>query len=111
MTICQIDWSDFDHPLATLLTQVTNPLDQVTTLLLTDIWARGWSNFDHPRRHMADPLTHMRDPLTHMRDPLYHMRDPLTHMPTLCSHGKGVRGCSIIVHSRRRSLTSPAVAF
>src|SRR6266478_1844833 len=97
MTICQIDWSDFDHPLATLLTQVTNPLDQVTTLLLTDIWARGWSNFDHPRRHMADPLTHMRD--------------PLTHMPTLCSHGKGVRGCSIIVHSRRRSLTSPAVAF
>src|SRR6266849_7066148 len=28
-------------PLATLLTQVTNPLDQVTTLLPTDIWTRG----------------------------------------------------------------------
>ena len=28
-------------PLATLLTQVTNPLDQVPTLLPTDIWSRG----------------------------------------------------------------------
>jgi hypothetical protein len=34
-------WSNFDHPLATLLTQVTNPLAQVTTLLPTGIWTRG----------------------------------------------------------------------
>jgi hypothetical protein len=50
-----------------------------------DIGGRGcWSNFDHPLYHIADPL--------------YHIADPLTHMPTLCSHGKWLRGCSIIEH-------------
>jgi hypothetical protein len=78
MTICKIDWSNFEHPLATLSTLVTNPLVQVTTLLPTHIWARGWSNFDHPLHHMRDPLTHIAD--------------PLTHMSTLCTLGKGVRG-------------------
>jgi hypothetical protein len=41
--------------LTTLSTQVTNPLDQVPTLLPTDIWprgSRGWSIIEHirPRR-------------------------------------------------------------
>src|SRR6266567_7471647 len=57
-----------------------------------------------PVSHMRDPVSHMRDPVSHMRDPVSHMRETVSHMRTLCAHGKWRRGCSIIVHSRRRRL-------
>src|SRR6266849_9004309 len=68
--LCTETCTQTGQTLTTLLTLVTNPLDQVTTLLPPDIWPRGWSIIEHSRGHASGgalPYSIARQPISHAR--------------------------------------------